>query len=72
MDDVEGCEDNVEGSEDNVEGSEDDVEGSEALANDKGVHDIAKGSRLHKKLRAKSSMAQYLSRFVAGPLKITR
>ena len=64
--------DNVEGCEDNVEGSGDDVEGSEAPANDKGVHDIAKGSWLHKKLQAKSSMARYLSRFVAGPLKITR
>ena len=63
--------DNVEGCEDNVEGSEDNVEGSEVPANDEGVHDIAKGSQLHKKLRAKSSMAWYLSRFVAGPLKIT-
>ena len=44
--------DNVEGCEDNVEGSEDNVEGSEAPANDEEVHDIAKGSQLHKKLQA--------------------
>ena len=48
----------------------DEVEGCEAPADDE-VHDIAKGSCVHKKLRAKCSIARYFSRAVAGPLKIT-
>ena len=57
---------------DKVEGCEDELEGCEAPANDKlkGVHVIANGSRLHKKLRAKILTARYFSKFVAGPLKI--
>jgi hypothetical protein len=70
-DKVEGCEDGVEGCEDGVEGCEDEVEGCEVPANDEGVHDIAKGSRLHKKFRAKVSMARYFWTSDAGPLKIT-
>ena len=34
----------------------DKVEGCEVPANDEGVHDIAKGSRLHKKLQAKEGL----------------
>ena len=49
----------------------DEVEGCETPVTDEGVHDIAKGSWLHKKLRAKVSMARYFSKAVAGPLKST-
>ena len=49
----------------------DEVEGCESAAEDEGVHDIAKGSWLHKKLQAKVSMAWYFSSSVAGLLKIT-
>ena len=49
----------------------DKVEGCEVVANDEGVHEIAKGSWLHRKLQAKVSMAWNFSRDVAGPLKIT-
>ena len=56
---------------DGVEGCEDKVEDWEVAADVEGVHDNAKGSWLHKKLRAKSSMTWYFSRSVAGPLKIT-
>ena len=55
---------------DNVEG--DDVEGDDVEGDDvEGVHVIAQGSCVHKKLRAKRSMAGYFSAAVAGPLKIT-
>jgi hypothetical protein len=49
----------------------DKVEGCEAPADDEEVQDIEKGSRLHKKLRAKISIRRYFSASVAGPLKIT-
>ena len=49
----------------------DKVEGCEAPADDKGAHDDAKGSCIHKKLQAKSSMACYFSCSVAGLLRIT-
>ena len=62
VDKVEGCE---------ATAGVDEVEGCEAPANDKGVDDNAKGSRLHKKLQAKASMARYFWRSVATPLKIT-
>lgn len=65
MDDIEGCEAPA-----NDVGM-DEIEGCEAPADDvEGVHDIAKGSWVHKKLRAKRSMARYFSADVAGPLKI--
>ena len=72
VDNVEGCK--ATAGVDKVEGCEatagvDEVEGCEAPANDKGVDDNAKGSRLHKKLRAKASMARYFWRSVATPLK---
>jgi hypothetical protein len=49
----------------------DEVEGCEAPANDEGVDDIAKGSWLHKKLRAKVSITRNFSGSDADPLKIT-
>jgi hypothetical protein len=62
VDEVEGCE---------ATAGVDKVEGCEAPANDEGVDDNAKGSRLHKKLREKASMARYFRGSVATPLKIT-
>ena len=78
MDEIECCVALDEAGVDEIEGcvaldeaGVDEVEGCETPANDEGVQDIANGSWLHKKLRAKVSMARYFCSFVAGPLKIT-
>lgn len=78
MDEVEGCEatavvDEVEGCEAIAEVDEvDEVEDCEATAEVDEVEgckaDIAKGSWLHKKLRAKCLMMRYISCSVASPL----
>lgn len=53
----------------------DEVNGREGPDNeglvDEGIDGIANGSWEQRKLRAKSSMARYLSGEVAGPLKMT-
>jgi hypothetical protein len=70
-DEPESCEDELESCEDELESCEDELESCEAPAKDEGVLVIAKGSRLHKKLRANISMTRYFSRSDAPPLKIT-
>lgn len=52
---------------DEVEGPDND----EGMVADEGVDVVANGSWEHKKLRAKVSILLYLSRDVAGPVKMT-